>query len=88
MNKAIVTLFADGMGDNATEADFDAFVAYVCDRIDDATGLNVAVEAERYGMAGVTRVQAETSEDEQTVRDAVQTLWERWCAEGAPGAEA
>jgi hypothetical protein len=85
--KASVTLYADGMGEDATEDGFDAFLSYVCEHIDEATGLDVAVEAERYGTAGATRVRAGSADDEQTVRDAVEALWGRWCSEGAPGAE-
>lgn len=81
MADATLILGRDGMGELATEADYDAWVTFVCERIDDATGLDVNVE-ER----GAQDVQDDTirgyAGDEQPIRDALETLWNEFC--GSP----
>lgn len=80
------TLHADGMGEGATEADYDGWVAYVCDRIDEESGHEVSVRAERYGVAGddtvTTDDRGDDSEVREAVREALRSLWDSWCADG------
>jgi predicted DNA-binding helix-hairpin-helix protein len=80
--KPTLTLTAYNLGD-ATEADFDAFTSYVAEKIDDATGLNVTVEQHpfRSGPSTDTIVGA-TDEQQETIREAVESLWQSWCAQG------
>lgn len=77
-----VTLGRDGMG-GSSEADFDAWVAYVCAGIDGATGLSVDVDARVTRDVQTDDISADNEEDEQTVREALRTLWDEWCANGA-----
>lgn len=83
MTRAMLVLGRDGMGNDATEADYDAWVSYVCERIDDATGLMVDVETR--GPRDVqTDVISGVSDDERTiVEEAKASLWDDWCAAGA-----
>ena len=85
---ATVILGRDGMGAEATEADFYAWVAYVCEHIDEATGQNVDVE-----IRGVRDVQDDAVRgtlDPQPIRDVLQSLWEAFCADPSawPGYDA
>ena len=70
----------DGMGADADEADFDAWVAFVCARIDVMTGLDVTVE-----YRGARDVQDDCiiadDADRQTIHDAIQLLWDAFCAD-------
>jgi hypothetical protein len=80
--RVTVTLGRDGMGD-ATEADFYAWVDYVCERIDAACGFVVDVE---------TRSARDVQDDDiraggddaihETIRNALSDMYEQWCAEG------
>lgn len=80
---ATVTLGRDGMGANATNADFESWVAFVSARIDAACGFEVSVKC--HGRRDV-QTDAFTGDDVQceTMREAVASLWNQWCAEGAP----
>lgn len=86
MRTATVTIYADGMGPESSEQAYTAWTTYVADRIDEMTGLDVTIDDQPYGTAGYTHVTADTTENERNVHDAIQTLWNRWCAEGWPGA--
>ena len=80
---ASVTLTSVNMG-NVTEADFDAWVRYVSEHIDEATGLDVTVDAARFGAAGADRIVAENDEDRATLRRAVGVdLWDAFCADAS-----
>lgn len=80
---ASITLTSADMGD-VTEADFDAWVAYVSERIDEFTGLDVTVDAARFGAGGADRIVAENDEDRQTLRRAISVdLWEKFCADAS-----
>lgn len=81
------------------ESDWDSWVVYVDEHIDELVEDPVAVTWPSFAAAcrnptdkDVVRVAAsvgpvETEALVALVRDAIQTLWERWCAEGAPDAE-
>ena len=71
-----VTLTSYNMGD-ATEADYGAWAAYVCEHIDERAGFSVAVEVERYG-AGPWRdvFSGCTYEQEETLREALRAMWD------------
>jgi hypothetical protein len=80
MSKYVTVIFGrDGMGLDATEKDFDSWVSYVCEHIDATTDKNVQVE---------TRGKRDVQDDQYVgdydndVHNAVQVLWERWCAVG------
>ncbi len=79
------------------EADWDAWTAYVAAHLDELVGEPVEVDAMRWSARqtspGRDIVQTrgvgmrEHTALESLVRDSIQTLWERWCAEGAPATE-
>jgi hypothetical protein len=80
MGDAIVRLGRDGMGPAADEADFDAWTTYVREHIDEATGLDVAVETRGARCVQDDRVVADDA-DRQTIYDALQSLWEAFCTD-------
>lgn len=82
MANATLILGRDGMGEVATEADFDAWVAYVCEHIDEATGLDVAVETRGKRDVQDDKILADGSGsgDSLTIDEALGTLWEAFCA--------
>lgn len=97
--KAFLTLTPYNMGE-ATESDYDAWVDYVSEHIDEACGFAVDVDACQFGRGQLFEDQIEVTGsaddvgacDERerivtTVKEALASLWERWCAEGAPGAD-
>jgi hypothetical protein len=85
-----LTLGRDGMGDNADEADFDAWVSYVTDRINEESDCDVTVE-----VRGPRDVQdddirggdermpgcAPGYDGNAAVGDAMTRLWEAFCAD-------
>jgi hypothetical protein len=73
-----VTLAIDAMGDHATAEDVDVWFDYVGDHIEQAVGFPVRVvrgEATTYDAAA-------TAEQRQAIYDAIQDLWDDWCAAG------
>ena len=81
---ATVRLTAYNMGPYATEADFDAWVRYVAANIDEATGLDVTVDAFQFAGRGAGGDEDEisgweTEEDRETIGEALEALWERGC---------
>lgn len=77
MNPKII-LGRDAMGEAAASADFMNWVGYVCDRIDDATGLCVDVEIANPREVQEDRYLGDELERE-TMRAAVGALWALWC---------
>ena len=75
----------DGMGDDADEAAFDAYVEYVNDHIDEACGFTVNVETHQPRDVQDTRVIGGTYEQRETVKYQLQEIWNAWCEQGAPG---
>jgi hypothetical protein len=70
-----IELSSYDLGD-VTAADYDAWVAYVCDHIDEACGFEVAVEQRRYGAAGPDKITADTPEIARSIREAVAAMWD------------
>lgn len=79
MASATIKLTSYHMGD-VTEADFDAWAAYVAARIDKETGLDVTVEQYRFGEGFEDDI-SEDGDDRETIREAIQSLWEAFCAD-------
>jgi hypothetical protein len=82
-----VTLTADGMGEDADESDYDAYVAYVSEHLDVA-GAVVTVEAARFGEGGEARIvvgrefaRGPMRDIRQEVKDSLVTLWDAFCAD-------
>jgi hypothetical protein len=87
MNTVTVTLTSYNMGDNATEADFDRWIAFVDERLGTLVNFDVTVEADRFGTAGDDRFSGADEEQRETLRTLLGVdLWNEWCAAGAPGA--
>jgi hypothetical protein len=78
MSNPKIILGRDGVGEAATEDDFMNWVGYVCDRIDDATGLSVDVEIAQRRDVQEDRYEGDDDERE-SMRDAVRALWDSWC---------
>lgn len=78
-----ISLTSYNMGD-VTEADFDSWVAFVNERIDERCGFTVAVDGLRFGESGDDRISG-SDEERETIAEAVRVLWDEWCAEGATG---
>lgn len=80
-----VTLTGDGMGEESDEADYDAWVAYVTDRLS-IDGVEITVDALPFGHGGSTRTKANAAANakgdvEQDVRDQLVALWDAFCAD-------
>lgn len=75
MTKALVILGRDGLDD---EADFTAWVTYVVDRIDERTGLDVAIQTRNPRDVQDNGIYAD---DAQAIRDALRSLWDDFCAD-------
>lgn len=90
MATATVKLTAYNMGPEATEADFDNWVEFVNERIDEKCGFSVEVDAYPFarGQASDDISVGPRGGDEcrGTIVEALSTLWDDWCSEGAPGA--
>jgi len=90
--RATLTITSYSFDPMATEADFDAWVSYVSSRIDERTGLDVTVESTRFErpevFEDVIRAArwADQDDAEQTIGDALTSLWEEFCAAGWPSA--
>ena len=83
MTNPSITLTSYNMGDNATEADYDSFIAYVCDGIDALCGFEVEVDSSPFGRGPASDAFDGTDEQIETMRDAMRDLWDSWCAEPA-----
>jgi hypothetical protein len=76
-----VTLTSANMGD-VTESEFDAWAAFVQDRIDGRTDLVVVVDQRGFGEAGEDIIRGTSSSDEsQAIRDSLRDLWDEFCAD-------
>lgn len=80
-----IVLGRDGMG-LTDESGFDAWVSFVCRHIDAQCGFEVDVDTKHPRDVQDDRITSGSIEeqDSQTVREALEALWERWCSEGAP----
>jgi hypothetical protein len=80
MSDATLILGRGGMGEY-TETDFEAWVSYVADRIDEATGLNVRVEARNKRDVQDNYICGFDSAQDQEIRSALNSLWDDFCAD-------
>lgn len=79
-----VTLTSYNMGDDATEADYDRWVAFVSKHLEERAGFGVTVGADRFGAAGDDRISGADDEQRETLRRLLGVdLWDEWCASGA-----
>jgi len=84
MNTPTVTLTSYNMGSETTEDDFDAWVGFVADRIDAATGFTVDVESFRFGESQFEdAVSHATDEQTENIREALRSIWDAWCSGSA-----
>lgn len=72
-----LTIGSQNVNADMTESDFDSFVSFVADRIDERTGLTVQVDSSFGGSDDV--ITRATAEEADTVSEAVQALWVEWC---------
>lgn len=84
--KIQITLSSANMGPQATEADFDAWVAYVAREIDEALGIDAEVDQFAFtgpGFEGEDAVSGGTAEQREDVKRWLSGAgWEAFCAEG------
>lgn len=84
MANVTITLGRDGMGDDASESDFQAWVAYVVKHIEhlgNMTGFDCVVEEHRQGDAQETRIDADDDVDDKAIWDEIESLWADFCAD-------
>lgn len=80
-----LTLGRDGMGPDATEADFSNWCSFVLDRICEVTALpEIEVEPARLCDVQVNRITGADLEEQRIIQDALADLWDEWCSAGAP----
>lgn len=90
MSKIQITLSSANLGDQATEADFDAWASYVAREIDGSLGIDA--EVDQFGFTGSLfepedSVIGGTDEQREAVRRWLANEgWEAFCAAGGPGA--
>jgi hypothetical protein len=82
MMRVTLVLGRDGMGE-ADEEDFDTWVAYVCDRIDERAGVVVDVDVRAPRDVQSDEIRGGTDEQRTAVAEAKAALWDDWCSEGA-----
>lgn len=90
MTPITVKLTAYNMGPNATEQDFDSWVAYVTANADDADGSvfggDLCVSVESYPFSGGPANDgvrgARNDEERERILECLAILWERGCADG------
>lgn len=75
MSIPTIELSSYDMGD-VTEADYNLWVSYVADHIDEACGFEVAVEQRRFGAAGSDRITHATDAQRETIAEAVAAMWD------------
>lgn len=78
-----VTLTAYNMGPDATEADFDSWAKFVNDAIDARCGFTVDVDQFAFVGSSSSRDRIANATDEQhdSIREAMVSLWDEWCAQ-------
>lgn len=82
-----ITLSSANMGGDASEADFDAWAAYVTAHIGEAADLQgeaVTVTQRRFGDSSPDGVEGASDECRATILDELaHGLWDAFCADGA-----
>lgn len=82
----VVTLTAQNLGPDADEKAFDDWAAYVANNIDEASGVPV-YSVDQYAFTGRNMggsedtIEGATDEQRVAIREALEALWERGCAE-------
>lgn len=79
--EATLILGRDGMGAEADEADFEAWVDYVSERIDARSGLDVTIEIRGARDVQDDKISADTEEDKRDLDGAKQAIWNEFCAD-------
>ena len=67
--------------DSANESDFDSWVDYVCQHIDDAAGFPVAVDIRLPRDVQTDAISGGTHDQLVAMAEAKRELWLRWCAD-------
>lgn len=72
------------MGNDATEADFDAWAAWVAKHVDDACGVDASVDQFQFGKGPDSdRVRCPDDDVSDRVRNWLSNdAWEEFCSEG------
>jgi hypothetical protein len=80
-----IILSSAAMGD-VDELDFGCWARYVAERIDEATGVEVAeVDQQRFGEAGEDQISGATEEQRETLRRWLSVDgWDAFCGQGGP----
>lgn len=79
MNKITLILGRDGMGDHATEADYRAWVDYVCSNIDVACGFTVDVDLRDPKDVQKDEIEGGGDAQRSIIEEAKAYLWDKWC---------
>lgn len=84
--KPTVILTANNMGPYATEVGHDAWAAFVAKHIDETVALSEAIEVDQFPFGGGPDENVIIGlgiEGKALVREALESLWGRWCREGS-----
>ena len=81
MSAVTIVLGRDGMGSEADEADFDAWVAYVERRIPELTSVDVTVEERGSRDVQEDAIRVDDTIDASDVRSVLTRLWEDFCGD-------
>ena len=86
MSKIEITLTAQNMGPDHSEADFDAWTSYVCEHIDDAVGFEVH-EVAQFSFDGgpaTDRVDGASVDQVEAIRNYLaHEGWDAFCADAS-----
>jgi hypothetical protein len=73
------------MGPNATENDYDAWVAYVVAHLGETCGFDVEVIRRPDGTGLQTNdIRGGTDSERYEMAVALHNVWHQWCSDGAP----
>ncbi len=82
MSDPKLTLGRDGLGEAASVADYTSWLDFVTDKIDEACGFAVDVEASDPRDVQRNKISAADDEQRETITEAIRVLWELWCGLG------
>jgi len=74
----------DGMGSEFINNDFEHWVGYISDRIDEKCGFPVEVSERSEHDVQDDKILNASDEERETVEEVKQFLWNLWCSEGGP----
>jgi len=86
-SRAVLVLGRDGLGADADEADFEAWVDYVSTRIDEASGCDVTIEirgardVQDDDIRAIDDVREDGYPTREAVDEAKHRLWDEMCAD-------